>query len=55
LEYLGQPDDIKLSAENKDYKWVPMDRLLQEADPVTKMAYTKFRDLFHNYSQKIKQ
>ena len=52
LEYSGSPQDIVLSEENKAYKWVPVERLLDEADPVTKIAYAKFRQIFYAASGK---
>lgn len=42
LEYHGDQDDIKLDAENRAYKWVAIDDLLNQVDPVNEKAYTLF-------------
>lgn len=42
LAYHGDKKAIKLDAENRDYKWVKIENLLQEVDPVNERAYTLF-------------
>lgn len=47
LKYTGQPQDIRLSLEHKGLKWVPITRLIQEADPITEQAYELFLQKYH--------
>ena len=42
LEFLGQKSEIKLSNEHKGQKWVAINKLLQEADPIHQLAYQLF-------------
>ena len=42
LEYQGAKDAIVLDYENRDYKWVPIDDLTNQVDPVFEKAYTLF-------------
>jgi len=42
INYLGKKDAIRLNYENRAYKWVSIDNLINEVDPVFKTAYTLF-------------
>lgn len=42
----GKKDSIKLSNENKDYKWVKIADLLQEVEPIRRGVYMLFLEKF---------
>jgi N-acetylglucosaminyldiphosphoundecaprenol N-acetyl-beta-D-mannosaminyltransferase len=44
--YNGQTDDIKLSHENKAYKWVKIYDLIKSAEPIRRGAYALFLQKF---------
>ncbi len=51
LSYKGAKDGITLDYENRDYKWVPIEELTKQVDPVFEKAYTLFVDKYRQ-SQK---
>jgi N-acetylglucosaminyldiphosphoundecaprenol N-acetyl-beta-D-mannosaminyltransferase len=51
FKYQGEPDAIQLSPENKGYKWVPLQALISEADPVTREAYNRYINLYYKHHQ----
>ena len=52
LKYNGRKNDIKLSDENKDYKWVKINNLLNEAELIRRPSYIlfleKYKQVTHN-------
>ena len=46
LEYTGKRQDIYLSAENKAYKWVPINELLKATDSVVHQAYELYLEKY---------
>lgn len=45
-QFNGQKKDIKLSRENKAYKWVKIDDLFKETEPIRHKAYTLYLEKF---------
>jgi len=45
-QFNGQKNDIKLSRENKDYKWVKIDDLFKEIEPIRRKAYTLYLEKY---------
>lgn len=42
LKYKGRKDNIKLSSESKDFKWVKIDELVREAELIRRPSYVLF-------------
>lgn len=44
--YNGRKENIRLSEENKDYKWVKIDALINEAEPIRQFSYKLFLEKY---------
>ncbi|MFH1412816.1 MAG: WecB/TagA/CpsF family glycosyltransferase [bacterium] len=48
LKYFGKKDDIKISLEHKDFRWVDINKLIDEADPIHRGSYELFVQKYYN-------
>lgn len=50
-QFNGRKNDIKLSRENKDYKWVKIDDLFKETEPIRHKAYELYLEKFREVAK----
>ncbi len=53
LKYHGHKKDIKLSHENKDFKWIKIADLIEAAEPIRRPSYALFLEKFKETQTKL--